>query len=194
MKKDVHFMRTEPRLTTRILSTYPWGFFFCLSIYGSLGCQWIPDPFKTDTPNPSTLQRSTCNLPTLEHNVWWEGEWMMVSSAFENQIFNTLSAFEHPTQTPKKDLLAIPTLPINQTPTQQFQRLSNELARSLSEQFLLRVEPQFAYLQIDSHDYRLATSPLESQNGVKLLGSQISAFLWCEGSKIMFSFKIKKHF
>ena len=76
----------------------------------------------------------------------------------------------------------------NAQSTQSLQQLSTEITQSLNEQFTLRVESQFAFLNLDGHISRLATTPLETQNGIKLVGNQVHAFLWCEGSKVLFSF------
>ena len=194
MKKYVHLTNGSPYESpssfNSVLMTLT---FFCLNSILLLGCEEALDLFQSSPQTkPSIRQESTCSLPNLEHYDWWEGEWLMAPSVFEKQIFNTLSTFNTPTPLTNAPLTEQQPLQQEQNKGKEdhrkLKKLSYELAHSLSEQFMLKVESQFAYLKLDHQEYRLAMSPLESQNGIRLLGSQISAFLWCEGPKMMFSF------
>ena len=194
MKKSVHLSNgSQWEWPTIFNSIFLSLFFFCLNSIFFSGCKDAFDLFQsssqTQLPNH---QKSMCSLPELDHHVWWEGEWFMAPSAFEKQVFNTLSTFNTPTPLTNQSTSKNQGVQQNQYAENEnhhhLKKLSYELAHSLSEQFILKVESQFAYLKLDHQEYRLAMSPLESQNGIRLLGSQISAFLWCEGPKIMFSF------
>ena len=171
-------------------------------IFGGInGCQLNPDVLNPSSSSIAQEKKSSCAFEGSEHTLWWEGAWEMSELKFEQQILNTLSASVH-SQSPRlkqhtfQSTKNTPLSYSNQTQSdtaqaksiQNLNTLSHHISQSLKERFSLRVEPQFAFLKLDGHLYRLATRPLETQNGIKLVGNQLNAFLWCEGSKIVFSF------
>lgn len=91
---------------------------------------------------------------------WWEGEWALDQDRLSQHLAQAMSS-----QGDADELLII--------------------SQSLSLAFKLTIQSQQAQLLVDGKKYRLATTPVRSGQGVRLIGGQRDMTIWCQKDQVL---------
>jgi len=111
-------------------------------------------------------QDNACSLEHLSQHkrssfvAWWEGEWVIDQEHLAKHLAQAMSS-----QGDANELLMI--------------------SQSLSSAFKLKIQSQQAQLLVDGKTYRLATTPVRSDQGVRLIGGQRDMTIWCQKDQVL---------
>ena len=90
---------------------------------------------------------------------WWEGRWKIDQQKLAIKLAEEMGS--------SRDDLNI-----------------KAISASLASAFSVKIHAQQATLSIDGQQQRLATTPLQQNRGVRLIGGQRELTLWCEGQTV----------
>lgn len=109
----------------------------------------------------------SCTLSHLNQNAqrstfvaWWEGEWTLDQKRLSQHLAQAMGS-----QKDSEELMLIST--------------------SLSSAFHLKIKAQQAQLFVDGEKYRLATTPVRTGQGVRLIGGQRDMTILCKKNQIL---------
>ena len=91
---------------------------------------------------------------------WWEGEWTLDQQRLSKHLAQAMES-----QNDSEELMLIST--------------------SLSSAFRLKIKAQQAQLFVDGESYRLATTPIRTGQGVRLIGGQRDMTIWCKKDQVL---------
>ena len=91
---------------------------------------------------------------------WWEGEWTLDQQRLSKHLAQAMES-----QKDSEELMLIST--------------------SLSSAFRLKIKAQQAQLDVDGESFRLATTPIRTGQGVRLIGGQRDMIIWCKKDQVL---------
>ena len=150
-----------------------------------------PNDLFENQPETNNDLLTICQVQSTDQQGWWQGEWELDTESLtqaaimnlgsqENQVTPILSPTDPSNPSMKS---AIPLEVDSQTKT-----LAQDLSLSLAHAIQIKVLAQQAHVHVDQIQYRLATSPLPNDQGVRLVGTRGTSLLWCEQDRIFWSF------
>ena len=153
------------------------GLLCMLMTLSCVGCHLISSPetlfgesgisdFTEKNERSNQADDSSCQFKTRSGqqersslSSWWEGQWQL-----DHKKLSVLLAKEMGSAANDPNIKAI--------------------SASLSTAFSLKIRAQQATVSIDGQEQRLATTPLQKNRGVRLIGGQLELTLWCEGQDV----------
>ena len=109
---------------------------------------------------PCTLSHLSQSDQRSAFVAWWEGEWTLDQKRLSQHLAQAMES-----QKNSDELMLIST--------------------SLSSAFHLKIKAQQAQLFVDGEKYRLATTPVRTGRGVRLIGGQRDMTIWCKKNQVL---------
>jgi hypothetical protein len=150
-----------------------------------------PNDLFENQPETSNDSLTICQVQSTDQQGWWQGEWELDTQSLTQAAIMNLGTQENLTAPiPSTDKPTDPSIKLNELLETDLQTktLAQDLSISLAHAIQIKVSAQQAHVQVDQMQYRLATSPLPNDQGVRLVGTRGTSLLWCEQNRIFWSF------